>query len=147
MRINRTALTDHALQGLQPDGTEPETWEVGDHEKPKDGGWQGDPGRSDFVPYVVLTALRSQRPSGPIGDPGSDVIFPYALTNIGSSRRQVQMMSDLAREKFRSLARTNDSEGQRFGSVDVASYGGVDRVSQDPPIYSVTDTVNVWTTT
>lgn len=147
MRINRTALTDHALAALQPDGTEDETWEVGDHEKPLDGGWQGDPGRSAFVPYVVLTALRSQRPTGSIGEPGRDAIFPYALTNIGSSRRQVQMMSDLAREKFLALARTDDAQGQRFGGVDIANYGGVDRIAQDPPLYSVTDTINVWTTT
>ncbi len=146
MTYNRRLMTDHALEALLPEGEEQQRWEVGDHEKPKQGGWQGDPGRSDFIPYVVLTSLRSQRPSGPISTPGGDVLFLYALTSIGSSRRQVQMMSDLARERFRSLARTKDDAGQTFGSVDIASYGAVDRLSTEPPIYSITDTLNVWMT-
>lgn len=146
MTFERTPMTDTALEALKPEGSETEQWEVGDHEKPKAGGWQGDPGRSPFVPYVVLTALPSQRPSGPIGQPGGDVVFPYGLTCMGSSRRQVQMMGDLARKRFRSLQRQKDSAGQTFGGVDVARYGGVDRVSVDPPIYSTTDTVNVWAT-
>jgi len=146
MTFNRTSATDHALESLKPDGSETEQWEVGDHEKPKKGGWQGDPGRSPFVPYVVLTALPSQRPSGPIETPGGNVVFPFGLTCIGSSRRQVQMMADLARDRFRRLARTKDSAGQTFGSVDVARYGGVDRLSQEPPLYSTTDTMNIWMT-
>lgn len=146
MTFERTPMTDHALESLKPDGSETETWEVGDHEKPKAGGWQGDPGRSSFVPYVVLTALPSQRPSGSIEEPGGDAVFPFGLTCMGSSRRQVQMMADLARKRFRSLARTKDDAGQTFGGVTITRYGGVDRLSQDPPLYSTTDTVNVWMT-
>lgn len=144
--FDRTALVDHCLTALRPDGSEAESWEVGDHEKPKSGGWQGDPGRSAFVAYVVLTSLATQRPQGSLGQPGENAVFPMALTSIGSSRRQASLLSDLARTRMAELARTDDAAGQRIQSVDMARHGGVDRVSMDPPVYSITDTVHLWST-
>lgn len=146
MTFNRTAATDHALSALPPSGGEIQVWEVGDHEKPRNGGWQGDPGESDFVPYVVLTAMNSQRPSGPLSDPDGNAIFPFALTCLGSSRRQVQMLADLVRDRMMSLAQTKDADGQTFGGVTVMRYGTVDRIGIEPPLYTTTDTVNVWIT-
>lgn len=144
--FDRTALVDHCLDALVPDGTEPESWEVGDHEKPKAGGWQGDPGRSSFVGYTVLTSLPSQRPQGSVEKPGENAVFPFALTSMGASRRQTTRLSDHIRARMASLARTDDGAGQRFVSVDMARHGGVERVAMDPPVYSITDTVHIWAT-
>jgi hypothetical protein len=144
--LARRSITDHAIQGLQPDGSETEQWEVGDHEKPRNGGWQGDPGRSSFVAYVVLTVLSSQSPNGPVSNPTQDVLLPMGLACYGASRSQVELMSDLAREKLHALQRTTDGNNQTFGGVTVARYGGVQLLGTEPVAFAITETVNVWIT-
>jgi membrane peptidoglycan carboxypeptidase len=144
--INKSLLTNAIIAVLQPSGTETEQWFVGDHEKPVGGSWVGEPNRSVFVPYVVATALPSQNPTGPVGASGSDVNFPYAFTCMGDSRIMVERMSDIARERLQQLQRTMTSDGRTIGQVKITRYGGVDRLSREPPLYSITDQILFWTT-
>lgn len=145
--INKSLLTNAIVAALQPDGTKTEQWFVGDHEKPVQGGWLGEPNHSVFVPYVVATSLPSQNPTGPMGASGADVNFPYAFTSMGDSRVMVERMSDIAREQVQALARTKTDDGRTIGQVKITRYGGVDRLSREPPLYSITDQILFWTTT
>lgn len=143
--IDRSVLTDHLLERLQPESDESRVWSVGDHEKPKAGGWQGTAGRSEFVPYIVLTATPSQAPTGSVAKPNVDVWFGYALTSVGTHRDQVEKTAAMARERLLSLRRTKTDDGRSVSSVQVTRYGGVDRLPTEPPLYLVTDQVSMFT--
>lgn len=106
----------------------------------------GEPGRSDWKPYLVLTATSSQTPSGPIGSAESDVWFGYAVTVVGRSRKQAEKASAVARERLASLRREKTTDGRTIGQVQVMRYGGVDRLPTEPPLYLITDQFNVYTT-
>lgn len=146
MSIDRSILTDRLLTALGPVAGETRQWVVGDHEKPPEGGWTGEPGRSDWVPYLVLTATASQTVSGPIGAAESDVWFGYATTVVGRSRRQAEKASAVARERLATLRREMTADGRTIGQVQVVRYGGVDRLPTEPPLYLITDQFNVYTT-
>jgi hypothetical protein len=144
--IDRGLLTDLLLEALEPEAGDPRQWLVGDHEKPKDGGWQGDPGQSDWVPYVVLTATPSQPPTGDIATPTSDVWFGYAITAVGSSRGGADKIAAAARERLATVARQKTSDGRTISQVRMMRYGGIERVPANPTLYLVTDQISVWTT-
>jgi hypothetical protein len=38
------------------------------------------------------------------------------------------------------------SDGRTIGQVKITRYGGVDRLSREPPLYSITDQILFWTT-
>jgi hypothetical protein len=144
--INRSLLTDLLLATLEPDESDTRHWLVGDHEKPPKGGWQGEAGRSDWVPYLILTSLPSQPPTGDIATPGSDVWFGYAVTVAGQSRGGADHVSSVAREHLATLQRQKTSDGRTISQVRVTRYGGVDRLPLDPPLYLVTDQFSIFTT-
>lgn len=143
--IDRSILTDHLLAALQPEDMEVRQWIVGDHEKPPRGGWQGEPGHSQWVPYLVLTATPSSSIGGGLGAPGSNVWFGYAVTVVGLTRGQAEKASAVARERLASLQRTKTGDGRTISQVQVVRYGGIDRLGAEPPLYLITDQFNLFT--
>lgn len=147
--IDRSLLTDLLLATLEPSEDDPfdfRDWIVGDHEKPPLGGWQEEAGHSDWVPYVVLTALPSQSVTGDLATPDSDVWFGYAVTAAGKSRLGAEKVSMVARERFATLQRQKTSDDRTISRVMVSRYGGVDRIKTEPPQFLVTDQFRIYTT-
>lgn len=144
--IDRSLVTDLLLDVLEPEEEDERVWYVGDHEKPIEGGWQGEAGRSDWIPYVVLTATPSQPPTGDVGSPGSDVWFGYSVTAVGKSRRGADKMSAVARERLTDFTRQKTSDKRTVSRVRVMKYGGMERLPLEPPLWLVTDQFSVWTT-
>lgn len=144
--INRSYVTDLLLHILEPQELDDRVWLVGDHEKPVKGGWQGEAGRSDWVPYVVLTATPSQPPSGSLAKPGGDVWFGYSVTAVGKSRHGADRISSVARERFEALNRQKTDDGRTISRVRVMRYGGLERIPLEPPLYLITDQFMVYTT-
>jgi len=151
MTVNRKYLTNLILSALEYDPAELEpgddrVWHVGDHEKPVGGGWQGPIGQSDFVPYFILMAVPSQRPTGDIAHPTSDVWFGYAITTVARSREGVEDVSAVARERVSKLTRQKTTDDRTVGRIEIIRYGGNDRIPMEPPLYLVTDQFTVYTT-
>jgi len=146
MAIDRSYLTDLLLGALEPEGFENEQWFVGDHEKPPEGGWQGQEGQSDWVSYIVLTSTPSQQPTGDIGTTGSDVWFGYALTTVSLSRRAAEKNAAFARERLEEIQRQKTDDGRTISKVQVVRYGGCERLTLEPPLYLITDQVTIYTT-
>lgn len=148
MRIDRGLLTDLLLDALEPENDPGETreWFVGDHEKPSEGGWQGQIGRSDWIPYVILTATPSQQIEGDIATPHSDVWFGYAVTSVATSRRAVEQMSSVARERLDEVKRQKTTDDRTISNVQVTRFGGNERIQTEPPIFLVTDQFRIYTT-
>lgn len=144
--IDRSHVTNHLLAALEPPVGETRQWLVGDHEKPPDGGWQGEVGRSDWVPYMVLTATPSQPPTGDIATPDSDVWFGYAVTTVSVSREGAEKVSAVARERLITVRRQKMADDRTVSSVRVMRYGGNERLQTSPPLYLITDQFSVWTT-
>jgi len=147
--IDRSHLTDLLLVTLQRDpdnDTEERRWEVGDHEKPPKGGWQGTEGKSDWVPYFVLNALPSQTPSGDIATPGSDVWFGYAVTVVARTRSGAEKAMAIAHERLATLKRTKTPDGRTIGNIGVTRYGANERVALEPPLFLITNQFTVFTT-
>lgn len=144
--IDRSLLTDLILAALEPDVGQTREWYVGDHEKPPEGGWQGAEGSSDWVPYVILTSVPSQEPSGDIATPGSDVWFGYAVSMVARSRRGAEKTSFAVQERLNQLARQKTSDGRTVSRVTMSRYGGVNRVQAEPPLYIITDQFRIYTT-
>lgn len=144
--IDRSLLTDLLLATLEPEAGETRQWMVGDHEKPAAAGWQEEAGRSNWIPYMILTSLPSRPPSGDLATPGSDVWFGYAVTVVGKSRRNAEKASVVARERLASLQRTTTSDGRSISQVQVTRYGAVEPLRIEPPLYLVTDQFNLFTT-
>ena len=148
MRIDRGLLTDLLLDALEPEDDPGETreWFVGDHEKPPEGGWQGQIGRSDWIPYIILTATPSQQIDGDIATPHSDVWFGYAVTSVATSRRAVEQMSSVARERLDEVKRQKTSDARTISNVQTTRFGGNERIQTEPPLFLVTDQFRIYTT-
>ena len=72
---------------------------VGDGAAPDDGeGWQGSPGQSEFVAYVVLHRVLVVRQSdeASIADPDDAPMLGYQVTAVGADQHQAEAASDLA---------------------------------------------------
>ena len=149
MSIDRSYLTDLILATLEPDGNffDAREWYVGDHDKPAQGGWTGQEGRSDWVPYMILTALPSQDVTGDIARPHSDVWFGYAVTSIAISRHGADKIAAAGRERLESLQRQKTpQDGRTIAKVNVNKYGGIDVVRTEPKYFLVTDQIRFYTT-
>jgi hypothetical protein len=144
--IDRSHLTDLLLEALEPDADDERNWLVGDHEKPPTGGWQGEPGHSDWLPYMILTATPSQPPTGDIATPGSDVWFGYAVTVVGRSRRGADKLSAASQERLSRVARQKTPDGRTISQVRVMRYGGTEPLRIQPALYLVTNQFSIWTT-
>jgi hypothetical protein len=147
--IDRSLLTDLLLGVLEPDGEDPfdlREWAVGDHENPVDGGYQGEFGRSDFKPFMILVAGPSRTPTGDLRTPGSDVWFGYTVTSVHKSRRGVEKVAAVARERLATVSRQKTTDGRTIGSVQVERYGANEKLSVEPPLFLISDQFTLWTT-
>ena len=71
---------------------------VGDNEAPDNGGWQGDPGISTFVPYVDVHPSPGGPIDGTMAAPSADAFPDYQITSVGVSRAQAELVGDEVRE-------------------------------------------------
>lgn len=145
--VSRRRITNAVLLELSNELTVP----VGDADKPAAGGYQGEWGQSEFVPYVVLTPSGGSQGTGPQSDSQSDIVFGYEITGIGISRDQCEWMLDEARIAIFGLRRADidmgDSTTRRVRNVIVSSYGGLDRTEgPEPHWWIATDQVQLDTT-
>ena len=144
--IDRSYLTDYLLGLLEPDVDDDRVWHVGDHEKPVEGGWQGDIGQSDWVPYMVLTAQPSSNPTGDIARPGSDVWFNYSVTIITRSRKMAEKLSYTVQERLVRSHRHKTGDGRTVSQAQMLTYGGATKLGIEPALYAITDQFRVYTT-
>lgn len=70
---------------------------VGLAEKPEGVGWQGAPGQSAFVGYVVVYPMLGGITDGPIGNFNADAWAVYQLTSVGGNEEQCEWVADEAR--------------------------------------------------
>lgn len=114
---------------------------VGDAEAPDGGGWQGEPGASAFVPYVVVWPLWSDT-DGANDDIHADLTARYGLTAVGISRSQAEQLCDRAR----AASRTVVVAGHRVWPVTFETQGDVrrdDTHANQPPLFYVPDRIAV----
>lgn len=146
MNIERRLITDAVNSVMSANLTQP----VGDMEVPDGGGWQGEVGRSDFEPYVVVTPLNANTFEGPIDGPEDDVWFPYALTCFGASRKSCEAMADASRDAVMNLSKqviVMSDHDRKVRRVAVQTYGQVQRSDTTRPAwFSQTDVVALSTT-
>jgi hypothetical protein len=94
--VANNAVTTAVLDTLAT-AAEAGAWLVGDAEKPAGGGWQGEPGTSVFVPYVVLWPIPGGYIDGSLGRPDSDAESLYQATSVGATRQQAETVGDRVR--------------------------------------------------
>jgi len=61
-----------------------------------DWGWQGTPGQSTFLPYIVVYPLAGGTFDGPLGCPDDDASLIWQATCVGATRAQCQLVADQA---------------------------------------------------
>lgn len=144
--IDRSFLTDYLLEILEPDENDDRIWFVGDTEKPVQGGWQGEVGQSDWIPYMVLTPQPSSSPTGDIARPGSDVWFNYSVTIITRSRKMAEKLSYTVQERLIRTQRKKTGDDRTIAQAQMMSYGGVTPLRIEPVLYAITDQIRVYTT-
>lgn len=144
--IDRSHLTDYLLEVLEPDEEDDRIWYVGDCEKPVDGGWQGEFGQSDWIPYMVLTPQPSSNPTGDMARPGSDVWFNYSITIITRSRKMAERLSYTVQERLIRSQRKKTADNRTISQAQMVSYGGVTPLKIEPVLYAITDQIRVYTT-
>lgn len=145
--VSRRKITNALLVHLRNELDKP----VGDTDKPADGGYQGEWGESDFVPYVVLTPEGGTEGSGPLSDPQDDIMWGYSITAVGISRDQCEWMLDQSRNIIFEFKRSDidmgDSTTRRVRDVVVSSYGAVDRTEGPEPHWWIgSDSIRLDTT-
>lgn len=89
----RSPLTDAILDHMDEHCLVP----TGDARIPVGAGWQGGPGVSEFVPYLVLWPRNGGLFDGSLGDPKHDADFVYQLTAVGRTRADCEEAADLGR--------------------------------------------------
>lgn len=145
--IDRSYLTDYLLEVLEPDEEdEDRVWYVGDTEKPPEGGWQGEIGQSDWIPYMVLTPQASSNPTGDIARPDSDVWFNYSVTIITRSRKMAEKLSYTVQERLVRSQRKKTSDNRTIAQAQMMTHGGAVKLGIEPPLYAITDQFRVYTT-
>lgn len=102
---------------------------VGDGKRPEDAGWQGTPGGSTFVGYVVLRSIPGgftrAEGRGTITSPDSDAVTFYELLSVGATRAQSEHISDIATRTL--VGQRPTVPGRAIQSIAVEEYGDTDR--------------------
>lgn len=70
---------------------------VGEGVAPTDGGWQGAPGQSVFLAYLVVHSIPGGTLDGPIGDPHADSDLVWQIDSVGATQLAAEEGGDLAR--------------------------------------------------
>jgi hypothetical protein len=91
LRTHTDALIDVLETELRVfDGGAPE-----DDPNPGEGwGWQGVPGQSAFIPYVIVYPLSGGIFDGPLGCPSDDASLIWQITCVGGDRQQCELTVD-----------------------------------------------------
>jgi hypothetical protein len=126
---------------------EADDWIVGEGIKPENGeGWQGSPGASTFVPYVVVYPTPGGTFDGSLADPYDMVQPDYVIHAIGATQQQCQLLSDALFDLLTSATLTVAGRSIQMMRPDVE--GGVVRDDDaQPPLYYAPARWRVWTTT
>jgi hypothetical protein len=118
---------------------------VGDAQAPTGAGWQGAPGGSQFVPYMVVYPLEGGITRGPVSDPGADIEWPWQVTCVGASRQQAERVCDVAIAALTTVTLTVAGRRQ-MQPVNLDMRGGVRRDDQiTPPLFYATPRFRLWT--
>lgn len=111
---------------------------VGDGEAPDDGGWQGAPGQSDFVAYLVLHMLTGGSTDGSLGDPQCDAAIAFQVTAVGYTREQCEDAAGSARDAL--YESPIDVDGRGAEHVRDDGWGGARRDDTvDPSLFISTE--------
>jgi hypothetical protein len=118
---------------------------VGDALKPASAGWQGAPGESEFVPYMIVWALPGQF-NGTIGDPQDDAELSYQVTCVGETREQAEWVADKAIDALvgQTITVTGRSVMQYIELGDTGTTRRDDDVK--PSVFIATPRFDVYTT-
>lgn len=128
--------TDAVLSRLRSTGLP-----VGDSHTPASGGWQGVPGASPHLSYIVLYPINHNRqgPDASIADRGTDPQLRYQTTCVGIDRRSAERAADLAAGVLLNGIPL-DIPGRSTVLLIHESSQGVQRDEDvNPPLFYVTD--------
>lgn len=122
--------------------------QVGDGERPNDPaqpvGWQGAPGVSPFVGYVVVHPIAGGTVDGTLGEPNTDFAPLYQLSSYGANRAQAETIGDLARNAV--LTAQMAVTGRVVVLVAIDLLGGCRRTDDvQPPVWQAVDRIRVLT--
>lgn len=108
---------------------------VGDGEMPAGAGWQGSPGASQFVGFIVIRSytggMTRTLGRGTITSPDSDALSYYELLGVGATRDQAELLGDLARRHLVGARPT--VPGRSIQSIAVEELGGTERDDTTEP--------------
>lgn len=124
--VSERAVTDALVAELVATGVA-----IGDGEQPSGTGWQGTPGQSSFVPYVVLHCISGGISRGTLDAAHADPEYVYQLSCHGATRAQAQFLADTTRPTVLGFRPALD--GARVMFVDVDMEGGARRVDTVQP--------------
>jgi len=117
---------------------------VGDGEKPDAGGWQGSPGSSTFVGYVVVHPIPGGTTDGTLEAPEERAEALYQLSAVGATRQQAEFIADRTREVM--LQWPLVIAGRVVDLVSTDTLGGAVRDDAgQPPLYQVADRYRITT--
>lgn len=74
---------------------------VGRGQAPEGAGWQGEPGRSSFVPYAVLWPSPGATPDADarcLNEPHLSLVYACQLTIVGATQPQAEYAADTAKQ-------------------------------------------------
>ena len=118
---------------------------TGEGKAPDGYGWQGAPGQSNYVGYVVVYPTPGGPSTGTVAAPNSDSGADYQIVSVGASSRQAETVADDVREVLTAALPT--LSGRRVTHVNVAMLGGA--VLDDtvlPTVWMVSDRYRFHTT-
>jgi hypothetical protein len=114
---------------------------VGDGRRPAGSGWQGAPGQSVFVPWLVLQSLNHNRqgPDASIADRSTQPVLRYQVTAVGEDREAAETASDIAAKRLLNRVPL-DIEGWRTVLlVHELSMPAEPDEAVNPPVFYVVD--------
>lgn len=122
-------LTDAIIVALEATGVP-----IGDGVEPVGAGWQGTPGQSDFVGYVVVHPISGGIADGSIDQPQADGRYVYQLSCHAASRRQCQALIDLTQPIMLDFDREAlADDGWSVMTIDIDMLGGATRMDAVQP--------------
>jgi hypothetical protein len=118
---------------------------VGDAYKPGVTGWQGEPGHSQFAPYMIVYPLGGGF-DGTIGDPDDDASLQWQVTCVGETREQAEWVTDLAIAAL--VGQPLAIAGRYVPRVELDDAAGGVRPddSVQPPVFIATPRFTAWST-
>jgi hypothetical protein len=121
-------------------------WDVGEGIRPDGVGWQGTPGASAFVPYVVVHPTPGGVYDGTISAPFGDAQPDYVISSYAATQSQCQNLADQVYEVLTTSFPTVTGRVVQLMMPDVD--GGVVRDDDaQPPVFYSPTRWRIYTTT